>query len=209
MPSPAIRTRSGRRRRRLHATARRSARLVEDLLDVSRITLGGVRLDWQPVNFAALVDAAAAGVRPTAEAKGIRLLVTAMRSVPRISGDPDPPAAGRLEPPDQCGQVHARTAARSTSMSAATPHVVLTVTDTGQGIDPSFVPFVFDMFRQARLVAEPRARRPRDRPVDRSPAGRTARRDGRSSQSRNRLRRDVHRHPAVRAERIVRCPAVR
>ena len=57
-------------------------RLVEDLLDVSRITRGDVHLDWQPVDFAALVDAAAAGIRPTAEAKGVRFLVKSVTPSP-------------------------------------------------------------------------------------------------------------------------------
>jgi NO-binding membrane sensor protein with MHYT domain len=62
-------------------------RLVEDLLDVSRITLSGVNLDWQSVDFAALVAAAAAGIRPSAEAKSIRFTATIDHGVPRITGD--------------------------------------------------------------------------------------------------------------------------
>jgi signal transduction histidine kinase len=123
-------------------------RLVDDLLDVSRITLGGVQLEWQTVDIAILVEAAAAGIRPAAEAKGIRLNVRSDPQVSRIMGDPT-----RLQ------QI---TLNLLTNSMKFTPHggeiraevrddgsyVILTVTDTGQGIDPAFLPFVFEMFRQ-------------------------------------------------------------
>jgi signal transduction histidine kinase len=123
-------------------------RLVDDLLDVSRITLGGVQLEWQSLDVRALVEAAAGGIRPAAEAKGIRLIVRADPQVSRIMGDPT-----RLQ------QV---TLNLLTNSMKFTPHggeiradvrddgsyVILTVSDTGQGIDPTFLPFVFEMFRQ-------------------------------------------------------------
>ena len=123
-------------------------RLVEDLLDVSRITRGDVHLDWQPVNFAALVDAAAAGVRPTAEAKGVRFLVNVGHAIPRISGDQTRlqqvvwnllTNAVKFTP--HGGEIHI-------DVRTGAGHVMLMVTDSGEGIDAAFVPFVFDMFRQ-------------------------------------------------------------
>jgi signal transduction histidine kinase len=125
------------------------ARLVEDLLDVSRITLSGVNLDWQLVDLGALVDAAAAGIRPTAEAKGIRFFVTVDRQVPRIRGDQTRlqqviwnlfTNAIKFTPPG--GEIR-------TEIRRDGSQVVLTVSDSGHGIDPAFLPFVFDMFRQA------------------------------------------------------------
>ena len=65
-------------------------RLVDDLLDVSRISLGGVRLEWQSTDLVALVEAAVGGIRPAAEAKGIRLTV-------RSSGRVSPRTTGRTE----------------------------------------------------------------------------------------------------------------
>jgi diguanylate cyclase len=124
-------------------------RLVEDLLDVSRITLGRVDLQWGRVDFAGLVDAAAAGLRPTAEAKGVRFVVKVDHQTPRILGDQTRlqqvvwnllTNAVKFTP--QGGEV--RTEIRNDGSQ-----VVLTVSDSGQGIDPAFVPFVFDMFRQA------------------------------------------------------------
>jgi signal transduction histidine kinase len=108
-----------------------------------------VELEWRRVDFAGLVDAAAAGIRPTAEAKGIRFVVKVDHQTPRILGDQTRlqqvvwnllTNAVKFTP--QGGEV--RTEIRNDGSQ-----VVLTVSDSGQGIDPAFVPFVFDMFRQA------------------------------------------------------------
>jgi signal transduction histidine kinase len=127
--------------------------VVEDLLDVSRMTLGGMHLERQPVDMAALLDAAADSIRAGAHAKGVRLAIHASRGQPRVIGD-----AARLQqviwnlltnavkftPPG--GQVRV-------DLGREGPHIVLTVTDTGRGIDPGFLPHVFDMFRQAEPSA--------------------------------------------------------
>jgi signal transduction histidine kinase len=124
-------------------------RMVEDLLDVSRITLGAVHLDWKPVDFAALVEAAGAGIRPTAEAKGIRFFVKVDRQIGRLTGDQTRLQqvvwnlfTNAIKFTPQGGEI-------CTELSSDGSQVVLTVSDTGQGIDPAFAPFVFDMFRQA------------------------------------------------------------
>jgi signal transduction histidine kinase len=123
-------------------------RLVEDLLDVSRMRFGGVQVERVPVDLGALVEAVAAGIRPAADAKAIRLDVSTVPRVPRVIGD-----AVRLQQviwnlianamkfTDAGGEI--RIVLRSTGT-----HVDLTVSDTGQGIDPAFLPYVFDMFRQ-------------------------------------------------------------
>jgi diguanylate cyclase len=127
--------------------------LVEDLLDVSRMTLGGVQLRWQPLDLAVLVDAAAAALQPTAAAKGIRLTVAAAHGLPSVRGDQTrlqqvvwnllmnavkfTPSGGEIRV--DLGRWH--------------DEVVLTVEDTGQGIDPAFLPHVFDMFRQAEPMS--------------------------------------------------------
>lgn len=126
--------------------------LVEDLLDVSRITLGGMHLERQPVDIAALLGAASESVRPAASAKSVRLIVTSAPQLPRVMGDPDrlqqviwnllenavkfTPAGGEVRV-----NVHRKD-----------PHVVLSVTDTGCGISAAFLPHVFEMFRQAEAT---------------------------------------------------------
>jgi signal transduction histidine kinase len=128
------------------------AHLVEDLLDVSRMTFGSVQLERRSIDLASLVETVAAGIQPAAEAKTIRFRVTTVPRVPRVIGDPlrlqqvvwnlvtnavkFTPSGGEI-----------RVIVRGTGS-----HVVLTVIDTGKGIDPAFLPHVFDMFRQAELA---------------------------------------------------------
>jgi diguanylate cyclase len=123
-------------------------RLVEDLLDVSRMTFGGVQVERKWVNLGALVEAVVAGIRPDADAKAIRLHVSTIPRVPRVMGD-----AVRLQ---QVTWNLITNAMKFTGaggeirivLTSAGTHVDLTVTDTGQGIDPVFLPHVFDMFRR-------------------------------------------------------------
>jgi signal transduction histidine kinase len=123
--------------------------LVEDLLDVSRMTLGGIQLDWQSVDLAPLVYSVASGVQPGAEAKNIRLYTSTPPAIPRVMGDPTRlqqviwnllTNAVKFTPPG--GEIRAE-------LRHDGAHAVLMVTDTGQGIDPAFLPHAFEMFRQA------------------------------------------------------------
>jgi signal transduction histidine kinase len=126
--------------------------VVEDLLDVSRMTLGGMHLDFQRVDMADLLRAAADSLRAGANAKGIRLTVRSSRGLPRVLGDPARlqqviwnllTNAVKFTPPG--GHVHA-------ALRRDGAHVLLAVTDTGRGIDPGFLPHVFEMFRQAEAT---------------------------------------------------------
>ena len=132
----------------IERNARAQAQLIEDLLDLSRVVTGKLRLDLAPVDLAAVVDAAADVVRPTAQARNIELEVVAEQRPIVILGDGD-----RLQQAvwnlltnavkftQEGGRIEAR--ARAEASSAA-----VTVRDTGRGIDPAFLPHVFDRFRQ-------------------------------------------------------------
>jgi PAS domain S-box-containing protein len=123
--------------------------LIEDLLDMSRIISGKIRLNLQPVELDLLISGALEGVRPAAEAKGIVLEKEVAPGAGTVNGDP-----GRLQqvlwnlltnaikftPPG--GRIAVR-AARALS------HVELRVTDTGEGISPEFLPLMFQRFSQA------------------------------------------------------------
>ena len=123
--------------------------LIEDVLDVSRIVAGKFRLDVRPVKIISAVEAAVDSVRPAAEAKGIRLTVSAAPVAGLVSGD-----ASRLQQvfwnlltnavkfTPAGGQVEVRVAADG-------GEVRVEVSDTGQGIETEFLPHVFDRFRQA------------------------------------------------------------
>ncbi len=133
----------------IERNARAQARLIEDLLEVSRIVTGKLRLDVRDTDLAAIVDAAIEIVRPAATAKRLHIAVDIRERPALTSGDPDrlqqivwnllsnavkfTPAEGRVS-------LHLETCPSGHR---------LTVTDTGPGIDPEFLPFVFDPFRQA------------------------------------------------------------
>ena len=141
--------------RRRHAydvierSARTQAQLIEDLLDVSRIMSGKMRLDVGPVTLAPVIERAVEVVRPSADAKGLRLQVVLDSEAGAVLGDD-----GRLQQvlwnllanavkfTPKGGRVHL-------ALARVDSHVEINVTDTGEGMDPEFVPHVFDRFRQA------------------------------------------------------------
>src|SRR6187551_2854029 len=125
------------------------SRLVEDLLDVSRIVSGQMRLDVQPVEPIRVVSAAIESAKPAIEAKHIHLEVDLQPGAGQILGD-----ATRVQQivwnllsnatkfTGKDGKIRVRVARVGGS-------VEIVVSDTGQGIDAEFLPFVFDRFRQA------------------------------------------------------------
>jgi signal transduction histidine kinase/ActR/RegA family two-component response regulator len=132
----------------IERNAKAQAQMIEDLLDMSRIVSGKLRIDLQLIDPTAVLKAAIATIRPTADAKEIELRAT-LEAVGMISSD-----AGRLQQiiwnlltnaikfTPRHGSV--RVAVRSVD-----GQVEIAVTDTGQGISPEFLPHVFDRFRQA------------------------------------------------------------
>lgn len=124
------------------------AQLIEELLDVSRIITGKLRLDVRPIDLTKVVAVAVDSVRPTAENKYIRLQVVIDPRADIISGD-----AERLQQAlwnllsnaikftPKNGRVQVR-------LERVNSHVEIIVSDTGEGIDPGFLPYVFERFRQ-------------------------------------------------------------
>lgn len=129
--------------------ARAQAQVIDDLLDVSRIITGKMRLDISPFMPASAIETALESVRPMAEAKGVRLLDLLDPNAGPVSGD-----AGRLQQivwnllsnaikfTPKGGRVEVR-------LERINSHIEITVSDTGDGISPEFLPYVFDRFRQA------------------------------------------------------------
>jgi PAS domain S-box-containing protein len=123
--------------------------IVEDVLDVSRIISGKVRLNVQPVDLPQVVRDALEGTMPAANAKGVRVeAVLDPRAAP-ISGDPDRLqqvvwnlVANAVKFTGRGGRVQVR-------LARANSHVEIAVSDTGIGIRPEFLPHVFERFRQA------------------------------------------------------------
>jgi PAS domain S-box-containing protein len=123
--------------------------MVEDILDVSRIVAGKMRLDVQPVELPAVLQDAIETIRPAADAKRIKLHAVIDPQVPAISGDPDRlrqvvwnllSNAVKFTP--RQGHVQVR-------LERINSSVEITISDTGVGIEPEFLPHVFEQFRQA------------------------------------------------------------
>jgi PAS domain S-box-containing protein len=133
----------------IERNARSQSQLIEDLLDVSRIITGKLRLDVRPVELRPIVEAAVDVMRPSADAKGVKLQVVLDSKPGLVSGDPNRlqqviwnllSNAVKFTP--KGGKVQVR-------LERINSHVEITVSDTGQGINAKFLPYVFDRFRQA------------------------------------------------------------
>ncbi|MDB4942560.1 MAG: two-component hybrid sensor and regulator [Labilithrix sp.] len=140
------------RRRKANETIERNAvamaQLIEDLLDMSRVISGKLRLEVQPVDAVSVVEAAIESLQPAAAAKQIRLAPVLDTTVPSLVGDPTrlqqivwnllsnavkfTPKGGRV----------------SVIVHRVDSSIQIVVSDTGKGIDPGFLPSVFEPFRQ-------------------------------------------------------------
>ena len=132
----------------IERNARAQARLIEDLLEISRIVTGKLRIQVQTCDLAALVDAAIEVVQPAAMAKRIALEVDVQARPAMTTGDPD-----RLQQviwnvlSNAIKFTPAGGVVRITLVRSDGYH--LTIKDSGQGIEPRFLPHVFEPFRQA------------------------------------------------------------
>jgi PAS domain S-box-containing protein len=140
---------SKRAREIIMRNAETQRQLIEDLLDVSRIITGKLRLDVRALELAPVIKAAVDAVRPAAEAKGIKLHMVLDSGSGHIAGDADRlqqvvwnllANAIKFTPKD--GHVEVR-------LERINSHIELSVSDTGHGISQEFLPYVFDRFRQA------------------------------------------------------------
>ncbi|RJG15002.1 PAS domain S-box protein [Massilia cavernae] len=133
----------------IERNARAQAQLIEDLLDMSRITSGKVLLDIQAVPPSLFIDAAIETVRPAADAKNIRIEKDYHPGAGLIAGDP-----GRLQQViwnllSNAIKFTPRDGVVRIAASPSDGQVAISVRDTGAGIKPEFIGHVFERFRQA------------------------------------------------------------
>ena len=133
----------------INRNVRAQTRIIDDLLDMSRIVSGKIHLEVQPLHLHDVIEAALDAVRQSAEAKKLRLHTLLDSNIGFVRGDPNrlqqvlwnllsnavkfTPAGGRV----------------SVVLERVNSHVEIVVEDTGIGIRAEFLPFVFDRFRQA------------------------------------------------------------
>jgi PAS domain S-box-containing protein len=133
----------------IERNARAQAQLIDDLLDVSRIVTGKLRMDVRPADPTSFIDAAVEAVRPAAEAKGIQLQKVMDTAEVSIPGDPvrlQQVVWNLLSNAIKFTPRGGRVQIRSERVNS---HLEIVVSDTGQGIPADFLPHVFDRFRQA------------------------------------------------------------
>jgi PAS domain S-box-containing protein len=129
--------------------ARAQARIIDDILDVSRVVTGKLRIDPKPIDLVRVVSDAIDVVRPSTDAKRVDLVVDfATPSLPLV-GDADRLQqvvwnllANAVRFTERSGSITVRVEKESST-------AIVTVTDSGRGIDPAFLPYVFERFRQA------------------------------------------------------------
>jgi PAS domain S-box-containing protein len=133
----------------IERNVRAQTQLIGDLLDVSRILTGKLRLEVSPIAVVPAVEAGVEAVRPSAEAKEITLAVELPAELPTIMGDPDRLqqvvwnlVSNAVKFTPQGGRIDVRLRKGGSCLS-------LTVADNGKGIEPEFLPHVFERFRQA------------------------------------------------------------
>lgn len=131
--------------------ARSQTQLIDDLLDVSRIITGRLRLDVRAADPPAFIEAAIDAVRPAADAKGVRIQKVIDTGVGAVAGDPERLQqvvwnllSNAIKYTPRGGRVQVR-------LERVNSHIEIVVSDTGSGISSEFLPYVFDRFRQADM----------------------------------------------------------
>jgi CheY-like chemotaxis protein/nitrogen-specific signal transduction histidine kinase len=133
--------------------AKLQSRLIEDMLDVSRIVSGKLRLDAHPVDLTSVINAAVDTSRPAADAKDIRLHVVLAFGAGMVLGDPvrlQQIVWNLLSNAIKFTPKHGRVYVQLERINS---HIEIIVSDTGPGIDEEFLPYVFERFRQADSTA--------------------------------------------------------
>jgi signal transduction histidine kinase/ActR/RegA family two-component response regulator len=133
----------------IERSARAQGQLIDDLLDVSRIITGKLRIDVRPIDPNSFMEGAIEAVRPAAEAKGVRVQKIMDTGAVSVAGDPVRLQqviwnllSNAIKFTPRGGRVQVR-------LERVNSHVEISVSDTGAGIEKEFLPHVFDRFRQA------------------------------------------------------------
>jgi hypothetical protein len=133
----------------IERNAKAQAQIIEDLLDVSRIITGKLSLEARSTDLDALIRTALEALRPAAETKGLTIRSELDSSAATVWGDPARLQQVMWNLLSNAVKFTPRGGHITVSLRRAESQVEIAVSDTGQGISPDFLPFVFDRFRQA------------------------------------------------------------
>jgi PAS domain S-box-containing protein len=129
--------------------ARFQAQLVDDLLEVSRIITGKLRLEFNPCELRPVIEAVVESFRPTAEAKAVRLDLWLEPDVALIYGDVDRLQQVIWNLLSNAVKFTPKNGSVQVKLQRTESHVVIAVSDSGVGIKPEFLPHIFERFSQA------------------------------------------------------------
>src|SRR5215510_7187009 len=124
-------------------------RLIEDLLDVSRIITGKLRLERHTVDIASVIEAALEATRPAAEGKSITVVSNIESPEVKVFADPQRLQQIVWNLLSNAVKFTPRGGRVVVELMERESQIEISVSDTGQGINPDFLPYVFDRFRQA------------------------------------------------------------
>jgi signal transduction histidine kinase/ActR/RegA family two-component response regulator len=133
----------------IERNARAQTRIIEDLLDMSRIISGKIRLDVRACDIADIVQAAVDTVRPAAEAKEITLQAILDTHIENLSGDPNRLQQVFWNLLTNAIKFTPKGGVVRVTLQRVKSHLEISVADSGNGIAAEFLPLVFDRFRQA------------------------------------------------------------
>jgi PAS domain S-box-containing protein len=131
--------------------ARSQTQLIDDLLDVSRIITGRLSLDVTAVDLATVIDAAIEAVRPAAEAKGVRIQKIVDTGVGSVAADEHRLQQIVWNLLSNAIKFTSRKGRVQITLQRVNSSIEIAVSDSGAGISPEFLPYVFDRFRQADM----------------------------------------------------------
>jgi PAS domain S-box-containing protein len=132
----------------IHKNAAALAKIVEDVLDVSRIVSGKLRLKTQPLDLGPLLALSVETVQPAAEAKGITLQAVMEPGLTQVNGDPDRLQQVMWNLLSNAVKFTPNQGTVTVSVEPSDAHVAISVVDSGVGIAEEFLPHIFERFRQ-------------------------------------------------------------
>jgi CheY-like chemotaxis protein len=133
----------------IERNVRAQVRIIDDILDVSRVITGKLRLTLREVDLGLIVLAAGDILQPTAETRGVGFAVSVAPALPAVLGDADRLQQIAWNLLSNAIKFTPRGGSVRATVSATSEGVTLTVHDTGRGMTAELLPFIFDRFRQA------------------------------------------------------------